>query len=73
MKTTRKKGTLIHTLLTEDRYWTFWAKGWTKKLRVTWNGKTKFAEIIKQMEEKLGDGMMYERQIEVKEPDFTFA
>ncbi len=66
LTTTREKGTLMHSLLTDNSLWTFWKEDWTKMLRVQWGGKTPFREVKSKARKKLGlkEGeMIYERSI----------
>ena len=64
--------TLIQDLLTEDRYWTFWTSDWSKRINILWGGKTKFEDVKKTMMEKLGADCIYERQVELREPEISF-
>lgn len=71
-----EKGTLMHSLLTENRFWTFWLPDFTKKVYVQWGGKTKFKEVIKEARKHLGlkpqAEICYERQIQIKTPQLIF-
>lgn len=70
------KKNLIQDLLTENKYWTFWSDSWTIKVNVLWNGKTKWSAVKKAISDQYfphGMGFGYERQVELKEPDITFA
>ena len=64
--------TLINDLLTENRYWTFWSKDWSKRINIFWGGKTKFKTITNKMIKELGEGCGYERQLQLRKPDVTF-
>jgi hypothetical protein len=64
--------TLIEDLLTENRYWTFWKSDWSQHIYVFWGGKTNWKEVEKQMVQKLGKGLKFERQVELKEPQIVF-
>ena len=58
-----KQKTLVQQLL-ENEIWNFWAKGWTKKITVQWNGDLKKLEPYKkQILKKLGRGWGYERSV----------
>lgn len=67
-----KKG-LVHDLLTENRYWTFWSSDWTKRINVFWEGKTKWKTIEAEIRKTLGEGFGYERQVQLRNPDLKFA
>lgn len=64
--------TLIKDLLTENRFWTFWKSDYSERINVQWNGKTKFPDIIKEVEKKFGKKFMYERNIAPEKIDLTF-
>lgn len=70
-------GTLMHSLLTENRFWTFWLPDFTKKVYVQWGGETKFKEVIGEARKHLGlkprAEICYERQVQIKEPQLIFA
>ncbi len=66
MKTIRKKGTVMHTLLTDNSIWNFWKEDWTKLCRVQWGGKTPFKDVKEKALKKLGikqSEMIYERGV----------
>lgn len=66
--------TLVEDLLTENRFWTFWSLDWTKKVYVRWNGQTKFSKIIYDMKKRMKvKELGYERQVQIKTPEVTYA
>lgn len=75
-KVNHKEGTLLHSLLTENRFWTFWMPDFTKKVYIQWGGKTKFKQVIKEARKHLGikgfGEICYERQVQIKQPELTF-
>lgn len=68
--------TLLQSLLTEDRYWTFWSSDWRIRVNVFWGGKTKWAQVKKAVSDKyFAKGKIehgYERQIQIREPNISF-
>jgi hypothetical protein len=64
--------TLTQDLLLENRYWTFWSSDWTKRINVFWLGKTKWNDIIEEMCSHLGNDLIYERQVQLQEPDCLY-
>lgn len=68
----KQTSNLVKDLLTENRFWTFWSSDWSKKLNVRWEGSIKFSDVLQTMKMKLGEGIMYERSIEIQTPDIKF-
>jgi hypothetical protein len=68
----KRTSDLVNELLNENRYWTFWKADWSDKRYVYWGGVTKFEEIKDAMKLLLGEDCMYERQVQLKDPDYSF-
>lgn len=63
---------LVKDLLTQNSFWTFWASDYSQRINIHWAGSISFEDIKDTMRMKLGEGFMYERQVQLMDPDIKF-
>lgn len=60
-------------LLTDNKHWNFYSRNWQQTISVLWEGETSFKDVLNAMREKLGEGFMYERQVQINDAQITFS
>jgi hypothetical protein len=74
--------TLVQGLLIENRYWTFWSGDWKYRINIYWGGETKWKDVVRQVKQQMAaiagvslhalHEMVYEREVQLREPDMSF-